>query len=66
LNSGLKSAEQTKELSFSSGTITLRELQFEVETDEDSVEVNFNLEAITEIDFATDGLDVAAEAEIEN
>jgi len=53
LNSDLKSSEQTKELSFSSGTITLREVQFEVETDEDSVEVNFNLEAITEIDFAT-------------
>jgi hypothetical protein len=53
LNSGLKSAQQTKELSFNSGTITLREVQFEVETDEDSVEVNFNLEAITEIDFAT-------------
>jgi hypothetical protein len=29
-------------------------VQFEVETDEDSVEVDFNLEAITEIDFATD------------
>ena len=53
LNSGLKSAEQTKELSFNSGRITLREVQFEVETDEDSVEVNFELETITEIDFAT-------------
>jgi hypothetical protein len=53
LNSGLKSAQQTKELSFNSGFITLREVQFEVETDEDSLEVNFNLEATTEIDYAT-------------
>jgi hypothetical protein len=53
LNSGLKSAQQAKEISFTSGFITLREVQFEVETDADSVEVDFNLEAITEIDFAT-------------
>jgi len=53
LNSGLKSTQQAKEISFNSGFITLREVQFEVETDADSVEVNFNLEAITEIDFAT-------------
>jgi len=53
LNSGLKSVHQTKELSFNSGFITLREVQFEVEADEDSVEVDFNLETITKIDFAT-------------
>lgn len=52
LKSGLKSQEP-KELSFHSGSITLREIEFEVETDNDSVEVNFNLEANTKIDFAT-------------
>jgi hypothetical protein len=53
LNSGLKSAQETKELSFNSGFITLREIEFEVETDDDSVEVNFNMETNTKIDFAT-------------
>lgn len=38
-------------LSFTSGFITIREVQFEVESDTDSVEVN--LEQITKIDFAT-------------
>ena len=38
-------------LSFSSGFITIREVQFEAETSSDSVEVN--LEQITKIDFAT-------------
>lgn len=54
LKSELKS-QQPKELSFHSGFITLREIEFEfeVETDNDSVEINFNLEATTKIDFAT-------------
>ncbi|WP_017732335.1 hypothetical protein [Nafulsella turpanensis] len=38
-------------LSFSSGFITIREVQFEAESDTDSVEVNF--EQVTKIDFAT-------------
>lgn len=38
-------------LIFTSGFITIREVQFEAETDSDSVEVN--LEQITKIDFAT-------------
>lgn len=50
---GLKSAQQAKELSFTSGFITLREIQFQVDTDNDSVEVDFNIELNTKIDFAT-------------
>ena len=38
-------------LSFSSGFITIREVQFEAESDTDSVEVS--LEQVTKIDFAT-------------
>lgn len=38
-------------LSFSSGFITIREVQFEAESDSDSVEVDF--EQVTKIDFAT-------------
>lgn len=53
LNSGFKSTQQTNELSFNSGFITLREVRFEVEAGEDSLEVNFNLETITKIDYAT-------------
>ena len=41
----------TNGLSFSSGFITIREVQFEAEASTDSVEVN--LEQITRIDFAT-------------
>lgn len=44
---------QTKELSFDSGFITLREVQFQVEADADSIEVDFNIELNTVIDFAT-------------
>lgn len=52
--SSLKSAEQeTKLISFHSGFITLEEIEFEVETDNDSVEVDFNMEMNTVIDFAT-------------
>ncbi|GAB3197021.1 hypothetical protein ABID22_002207 [Pontibacter aydingkolensis] len=40
-------------LSFTSGTITLREIQFEVESDADSLEVEFELEQDVTIDFAT-------------
>ena len=53
LNGGLKSAEQVKELEFTSGFITLREVEFQVETDDDSIEVNFNIEMNTKVDFAT-------------
>lgn len=53
LNAGLKSVDQPKELYFHSGQITIREIEFEVEIGDDSVEVNFNLESITQIDFAT-------------
>jgi hypothetical protein len=53
LNGALKSAQQVKELTFTSGFITLREVEFEVETDDDSIEVNFNIELNTKIDFAT-------------
>lgn len=53
LNGALKSAQQVKELTFTSGFITIREVEFEVETDDDSIEVNFNLEQNTVIDFAT-------------
>ena len=53
LNSDLKSTQQLKELEFTSGFITLREVEFEVETDDDSIEVNFNIELNTKIDFAT-------------
>ena len=53
LNGGLKSTMQEKELSFTSGFITLREVEFEVETDDDSIEVEFNIEINTRIDFAT-------------
>ncbi len=49
----LKSALQVKELEFTSGFITLREVEFEVETDDDSIELNFNIEMNTKIDFAT-------------
>jgi|TARA_R110002050_G_scaffold152504_2_gene280006 hypothetical protein len=44
---------QARELSFTSGFITLREVQFQIETDNDSVEVDFNIELNTQIDFAT-------------
>ena len=50
---GTKSVQEAKELSFTSGFITLSEIQFEVETDDDSVEIDFNLEIDTKIDFAT-------------
>jgi len=53
VNGDLKSAQQAKELSFTSGFITLRELQFEVETENDSVEIDFEIEMNTKIDFAT-------------
>jgi len=53
VNGGLKSTQQVKELSFTSGFITIRELQFEVETDNDSIEINFEIEQNTKIDFAT-------------
>ncbi|MEG9327505.1 hypothetical protein V6B16_06135 [Salinimicrobium catena] len=38
---------------FSEGFITIRELEFEVETDNDSTSVDFNLEQEVVIDFAT-------------
>lgn len=44
---------QVRQLTFTSGFITLREVQFQVETDNDSVEINFNIELNTKIDFAT-------------
>lgn len=53
LTDGLKSAQQVKELSFTSGFITLKEISFEVETDNDSIEINFEIELNTKIDFAT-------------
>jgi hypothetical protein len=53
LTDGLKSAQQVKELSFTSGFITLKEIEFEVETDNDSIEIEFELEINTKIDFAT-------------
>lgn len=53
LKGALKSALQVNELSFTSGFITLSEIQFEVETDNDSIEVDFDLELNTKIDFAT-------------
>lgn len=53
LTDGLKSAQQVKELAFTSGFITLREIEFEVELGEDSIEVDFNIELNTKIDFAT-------------
>jgi hypothetical protein len=53
LADGLKSAQQVKELAFTSGFITLREIEFEVEIGEDSVEIDFNIELNTKIDFAT-------------
>lgn len=49
----LKAAPMAKELAFTSGFITLREVQFQVETDNDSVEVDFEVEMNTKIDFAT-------------
>lgn len=50
-NAGGRVLEGTNALVFTSGYITIREVQFEAETDSDSVEVN--LEQITTIDFAT-------------
>ena len=49
----LKSAQIPKALSFTSGYIMLREIQFEVETGNDSIEIEFELEMNTKIDFAT-------------
>ncbi|WP_162056488.1 hypothetical protein [Pontibacter pamirensis] len=43
----------TNSLSFSSGTITLSEIQFEAESDVDSLEVDFELEQDVQVDFAT-------------
>ena len=53
LEDGLKSAQQTKELTFNSGSIIISSVEFEVETDNDSVEIEFEMEASTVIDFAT-------------
>lgn len=53
LEGDLKSGQQVRTLLFDSGFITLREIEFEVETDDDSVEIDFNLEINTKIDFAT-------------
>ena len=42
--SSLKSTKQeTKMISFHSGFITLREIEFEVEVDDDSLEIDFNI-----------------------
>lgn len=43
----------TGSVAFYDGYITIRELEFEVETDNDSTSVNFNLEQNVVIDFAT-------------
>ncbi|MEN8251264.1 MAG: hypothetical protein ABFS32_20195 [Bacteroidota bacterium] len=43
----------TNGISFSSGFITICEVQFQVETDDDSIKVEFDLDLITKIDFAT-------------
>lgn len=52
--SSLKSTKQeTKMISFHSGFITLREIEFEVEVDDDSLEIDFNIEMNTVIDFAS-------------
>jgi len=48
LNSGLKSAQQTKELSFNSGFITLREVQFEVEK-EGTITFETNKSALAQV-----------------
>jgi hypothetical protein len=53
VNSDLKSTQEAKELAFTSGFITLREIEFEVELGEDSIEIDFNIEMNTKIDFAT-------------
>ncbi|MFW5819929.1 MAG: hypothetical protein ACOCWA_01460 [Bacteroidota bacterium] len=53
LENGVKSLQQTKELAFHSGSIILSEVEFEVETDNDSIEIDFELEASTVVDFAT-------------
>lgn len=50
-SAGGRVLEGANSLAFTSGYITIREVQFEAETDSDSVEVN--LEQITIIDFAT-------------
>ncbi|MEN8248981.1 MAG: hypothetical protein ABFS32_08615 [Bacteroidota bacterium] len=53
VNGDLKSAQQVKELEFTSGFITLHEVSFEVETNDDSIEIEFEIELNTQIDFAT-------------
>ena len=57
VSSDLKSTQEPKELEFTSGFITLSEVSFEVETDEDLVEIEFEIEQNTVIDFATGGTD---------
>lgn len=53
LEASKKSIEEPRQLAFTSGFITLREVQFEVETDNDSIEVEFEIELNTKVDFAT-------------
>lgn len=53
VNGDLKSTQQAKELEFTSGFITLSEVSFEVETDDDSIEIEFEIEQNTIMDFAT-------------
>lgn len=49
----LKSTSQSKSLSFSSGTIILRRVEFQAQTQNDSVGIDFQVEMNTKIDFAT-------------
>lgn len=53
VNGDLKSAQQVKELEFTTGFITICEVAFEVETDDDSLEIEFELEQNTVIDYET-------------
>lgn len=48
-----KAAMEPKDLAFTSGFITLSEVSYEVESDEESVEVEFEIEMNTKVDFAT-------------
>lgn len=49
----LKSTSQSKSLSFASGTIILRRVEFQAQTQNDSVGIDFQVEMNTKIDFAT-------------
>lgn len=48
-----KSTQQVKELFFATGFITLKSVEFQVERENDSIDVQFDLDLNTKIDFAT-------------